>query len=207
MALFVLLPSAHIGIVSFLAVYSIALLLGVIGHTPGGLGVFEAVIIFALGGAAPPSAVVAALLAYRAIYFLLPLLLSGALLAAFEVGSIAARHAPPGPAAASPNVASLVPMFLGVITFVIGVMLLVSGATPAFGKRLALLQMALPLWVVEGSQLVGSVTGRDAAVRRARPVTPSGRRMVAGRGHRRRQSGAVAGEGSGVHRSRRARPS
>ena len=66
---------------------------------------------------------------------------------------------PWGYTAASPLVASLAPRFLGVITFAIGVMLLVSGATPAFGKRLALLQLALPLWVVEGSQLVGSVLG------------------------------------------------
>lgn len=159
LALYVLLPSAHIGLVAFLAVYAIALLLGVIGHTPGGIGVFEAVVIFALGHDAPPAAVVAALLAYRAIYFLLPLLLAGALLAAFEVSSIARRLAPAGLVAASPRVASLAPMFLGAITSAIGAWLLVSGATPAFGKRLALLEMALPLWVVEGSQLVGSVLG------------------------------------------------
>lgn len=159
LALFALLPSAHIGALSFLAIYTIALLLGVIGHTPGGIGVFEAAIIFALGGSAPPAAVVAALLAYRAIYFLLPLLLSGALLATFEVGMVARRLAPRALAAASPRTASLAPMFLGAITFTIGVILLVSGATPAFGKRLALLEMALPLWVVEGSQLVGSVLG------------------------------------------------
>ncbi len=159
LSLYVLLPSVHIDAVTFLAIYTIALLLGVIGHTPGGIGVFEAVVVFALGHAAPPAAVVAALLAYRAIYFLLPLLLAGALLAAFEVRSIARRLAPPGLAAASPRVASLAPMFLGAITFAIGAWLLVSGATPAFGKRLALLEMALPLWVVEGSQLAVSVLG------------------------------------------------
>ena len=159
LALFALLPAAHIGLVSFLAVYTIALLLGVIGHTPGGLGVFEASVLFALNGKAPPAAVFAGLLAYRAIYFLLPLLLSAALLAAFEVRSVAKRLMPRGLTAASPQIASLAPRFLGVITFAIGVMLLVSGATPAFGKRLAILQLALPLWVVEGSQLVGSVLG------------------------------------------------
>jgi phosphatidylglycerol lysyltransferase len=159
LSLYVLLPSVHIDAVTFLAIYTIALLLGVIGHTPGGIGVFEAVVIFALGRSAPPAAVVAALLAYRAIYFLMPLLLAGALLAAFEVRSIARRLAPPGLAAASPRVTSLAPMFLGAITFAIGAWLLVSGATPAFGKRLALLEMALPLWVVEGSQLVVSVLG------------------------------------------------
>jgi phosphatidylglycerol lysyltransferase len=159
LALYALLPAAHIDLASFLAVYTIALLLGVIGHTPGGLGVFEAAMLFALDGSAPPAAVVAALLAYRAIYFLLPLLLSATLLAAFEVRGVASRLAPRGLISAGPQMASLVPMFLGAITFAIGVMLLISGATPAFGKRLALLQMALPLWVVEGSQLVGSVLG------------------------------------------------
>ena len=160
LALLALIPGAHINAIDFLAVYTIALLLGVVGHTPGGLGVFEAVIIFALGGSKmPPAALVAALLAYRAIYFVLPLLLSGALLAVFEVRGVAKRFAPGPLAAAAPQIASLAPTFLGVITFVIGAMLLVSGATPAFGKRLALLQMALPLWVVEGSQLVGSVLG------------------------------------------------
>ena len=89
LALYALFPAAHIGLVSFLTIYTIALLIGVIGHTPGGLGVFEAAILFALGGKAPHASVFAALLAYRAIYFLLPLLLSGALLAAFEVRTVA----------------------------------------------------------------------------------------------------------------------
>lgn len=159
LALFVLLPSAQVGVVPFLAVYTVALLLGVIAHTPGGLGVFEAAILFALGGTATPAGVVAALLAYRAIYFLLPLLLSGTLLATFEVRGIAAYVAPGSLTATASRVSSLVPIFLGVITFAIGVMLLVSGATPAFGRRLAVLQTILPLWIVESAQLAGSVLG------------------------------------------------
>ncbi len=159
LALFVLLPPIHTGFIAFLAVYTIALSLGVIGHTPGGLGVFETAMVFALGGTVSPEAAVAALLAYRAIYFILPLLLSGALLAAFEVRAIAIRLAPRGFVVPSPRVAQLVPMFLGVISFAIGVMLLVSGATPAFGYRLAILATTLPLWVVEGSHFLGSVLG------------------------------------------------
>jgi hypothetical protein len=53
---------------TYLAVYSAALLLGVIGHTPGGLGVFEATLLFVLGTAVHPNQAVAALLAYRAVY-------------------------------------------------------------------------------------------------------------------------------------------
>ena len=159
LALFVLLPTTHTGFLAFLAVYAIALSLGVIGHTPGGLGVFETAMVFTLGGTEPPAAMVAALLGYRAIYFILPLLLSGALLAALEVRAIAIRLAPRGSIALSAHVAPLAPMFLGVISFATGVMLLISGATPAFSGRLAILATHVPLWVVEGSQVLGSMLG------------------------------------------------
>jgi uncharacterized membrane protein YbhN (UPF0104 family) len=43
---------------------------------PGGLGIIEAVVVWALGPGAGTSAVVGAVLAYRAIYFVLPLVLA-----------------------------------------------------------------------------------------------------------------------------------
>ncbi|HXC88992.1 MAG TPA: hypothetical protein VNV18_02405 [Stellaceae bacterium] len=82
--LWVLLPPTDIGFVAFVAVFAAAVGLGVLSHIPGGLGVFEVAILYAVGGSAPVSAVAAALLAYRAIYFVLPLSLSAILLAGFE---------------------------------------------------------------------------------------------------------------------------
>jgi phosphatidylglycerol lysyltransferase len=158
LCLWVLLPHGAVGFASFMAVYTAALLLGVIGHTPGGIGVFEAVIVFVLGHDVPPSTVVAAVLMYRAIYFVLPLLLATALLAGFETRGAAARLAPKA-AEALARGPQLAPMFLAVVTFAIGMMLVLSGATPAFGKRLVLLATVVPLWVLEGSNLVGSLTG------------------------------------------------
>ena len=157
LVLWALLPAAHVGFAAFIALYTVAMLLGVIAHTPGGIGVFEAAMLYALGGTVPASAAVAALLAYRAIYFGLPLLLSAGLLAAFETRTAARwlRRAR-APAAGRERLA---PIFLGVITFAIGVMLVVSGATPAFNQRLELLHDVLPLWVLEGSHLLGSVLG------------------------------------------------
>ena len=47
--LFVLLPGGHgISFETFLAVYVLAVMLGVASHSPGGLGVFEATILLAL---------------------------------------------------------------------------------------------------------------------------------------------------------------
>ena len=157
LVLWVLLPAAHVGFTAFIALYTAALLLGVIAHTPGGIGVFEAAMLYALGGSVPASAAVAALLAYRAIYFGLPLLLSAGLLGAFETRA-AARWLQRSRLPAA-GMERLAPTFLGVITFVIGMVLVLSGATPAFNHRLALLHDVLPLWVLEGSNLLGSVLG------------------------------------------------
>ena len=154
-ALWVLLPGGRIDFTTFSAVFSVAIALGVISHVPGGLGVFEAVVVFALGRHVPPSLVAAALLAYRGIYFLLPLLLAAAILAAFELRRVAT-----GTGGRILHVAgSMTPTFLGVVTFVIGVMLLVSGATPTFHSRLSILQGMVPLWAVESSNLLASLTG------------------------------------------------
>jgi uncharacterized membrane protein YbhN (UPF0104 family) len=49
---------------------------GVITHIPAGLGVLEAVFITLLGGALPRGEVLGALLAYRALYYLVPLLVA-----------------------------------------------------------------------------------------------------------------------------------
>ncbi|PXW22463.1 bifunctional lysylphosphatidylglycerol flippase/synthetase MprF [Paraburkholderia caballeronis] len=159
LALWAVLPHAQVGFLDFLTVYSAAMLLGLIGHTPGGIGVFEAAMVFALGGSVPTPHVLAALLAYRAIYFGAPLALSAALLAGFEgralktpLGAALARRGADG-------VSQLAPLFLAIVTFVTGSMLVISGATPAFARRIALLQTFLPLWVLESSQLLGSLFG------------------------------------------------
>lgn len=63
-------------------------------HIPAGVGVLEAVFAAALGDMAPQAQVLAALLAYRACYYLLPLLAASALYAAFEWRQ---RHGAAGP--------------------------------------------------------------------------------------------------------------
>jgi phosphatidylglycerol lysyltransferase len=82
--LWVLLPPIGIGFIPFAAIFAAAIGLGMLSYVPGGLGVFEIAILYAIGGTAPVSAVAAALVAYRAIYCLLPLFLGSVLLAGFE---------------------------------------------------------------------------------------------------------------------------
>ncbi|WP_144112306.1 bifunctional lysylphosphatidylglycerol flippase/synthetase MprF [Paraburkholderia sp. BCC1886] len=155
LALWVLLPHAHVSFITFITVYAAAMLLGMIGHTPGGVGVFEAAMVFTLNGSVPTQLMVAALLAYRAIYFGAPLIVSAALLAGFEGRALKSRM----PLRHAAGVTRLAPLFLSLVTFVIGGMLVISSATPAFSQRIQILRDMLPLWVLESSQMLCSVLG------------------------------------------------
>jgi glycosyltransferase 2 family protein len=56
-----------------LAVFLVSAVAGVIAHIPAGLGVIELVFITLLGHRVPHSELIAGLLAYRAVYYLVPL--------------------------------------------------------------------------------------------------------------------------------------
>jgi phosphatidylglycerol lysyltransferase len=154
-ALWAFLPVTQADFISFMAVYSASLLLGIVGHTPGGVGIFESVMVFALRGDITTPSLVAALLAYRAVYFGLPLVLSAGVLAAYEGRALRARL----PLGRVARIGRIAPLFLCLITFVAGSMLIVSSATPALAHRLAQLRQLVPLWALESSQLVSGVVG------------------------------------------------
>jgi phosphatidylglycerol lysyltransferase len=159
MALWSLLPADAIDFFTFGAIFSVANALGVLSRIPGGLGIFEAVVLFASQGHLAPNHTAAALVAYRGVYFLLPLLFASACLAGFELRRLAGRPASTIGQRMRVAVNLLAPSFLSVVTFSIGTMLIVSGATPAVHWRLAVLQGLLPLWAVEISHLLATLAG------------------------------------------------
>lgn len=67
-----------------LAALLLAAIAGVITHVPAGLGVMEAVFLTILKGQVAEAPLLAALLAYRAVYYLLPLLLAGVVYVSME---------------------------------------------------------------------------------------------------------------------------
>jgi phosphatidylglycerol lysyltransferase len=157
--LFVALPAgSDLSYPGFLGLFLLAQLLGLLSQSPGGLGVFDAAMVLLLAPALPAAEVLGALLVYRTLYYLLPLTLAALLLAMFEVyqrrqqlgdlvGAVG-RWAP-----------AVVPRVMSVLVFLGGTVLLISGATPAVGSRLAWLNDLLPLPLIEISHFLGSVAG------------------------------------------------
>lgn len=154
----VLPPSAHVSYPGALAIYILAQAAGLVTNIPGGLGVFEAVVLVLLEDRAPPDAILGSLLAYRGIYYLLPLASASVLLALHEarqrredvrrVARVVGRWAP-----------VVAPQLLAFTTFLAGVILLFSGATPAVHSRLRFLNDFLPLEVIEASHFLASIAG------------------------------------------------
>jgi uncharacterized membrane protein YbhN (UPF0104 family) len=81
----VLLAPPGVGLAQFIAVFRVAQVAGVVSQVPGGLGVFETVVLLFLGPAYDPAAIIGALLVYRVIYYFLPLGGAAALLLGHKV--------------------------------------------------------------------------------------------------------------------------
>jgi len=158
--LFTLLPAQqhHVPFGAFLGAFLLAQVVGLLSHVPGGLGVFETIIIVLLKEEVPQAGLVGALLAYRVVYYLVPLAAALVLLAAHEVAR--ARHGIARAASLAGRwVPGVVPSILAITTFVSGLILLLSGATPSVRSRLHILADFLPLAVIEFSHFVGSIAG------------------------------------------------
>jgi phosphatidylglycerol lysyltransferase len=156
--LYILLPaSVDINYPHFLSIYLLAIVAVLLSHVPGGLGVFELVILLILSPT-DPTRVIGSLLVYRAVYYLLPLALAAAILAMNELllrKVEVKRLLEPAVRLSS----WLAPWILSLLIFLAGTLLLFSGATPAAHHRLGWLRQLLPLPVVEMSHFLGSIVG------------------------------------------------
>ena len=157
--LYALLPNmAALSFPGFLGIFLLAQTGGLISQVPGGLGVFEAIVVLFLSPTLPASEVLAVLLAYRSIYYLTPLFLAALLLAGQEL--LQRKEGFKKFAVILAQVTSgLVPPVFAFTIFVGGAILLFSGAIPAVDARLAWLENFLPLPVLELSHFFASLAG------------------------------------------------
>ena len=158
LVLHALLPAGLVSLPELVALFIAAQLVGLVSQVPGGVGVFESVVLKALSGTIPAADLLGRLVVYRACYYLIPFLLSVVMLAGTELARRRewVARAVKGAGGAF---ASVVPMAAALGAFIGGAVLLFSGATPAVGVRLQALERFFPIGLVEASHLLGSVAG------------------------------------------------
>ena len=157
-ALYLVLPDGiGLSFAGFVGVYVVAMTIGVLSHSPGGLGVFEAVMLLALPGT-DQGAILGALLVYRCLYYLLPLAVAAILLSWNEYRL---RRDSLGPAVRAVRrlAHAVAPPVLGAAVFAGGAILLFSAATPVLHERMVPLWHLLPEPFIEASHLLSSVVG------------------------------------------------
>ncbi len=156
--IYVLLPDyPGQSFIAFLGVFVLALMAGSMSNVPGGIGVFETVLLLGLPEV-PPAALIGSVLLFRCIYYLAPLSLAAIVFASYEAILQRARflklHG-----ITTDWLAEIGPQVMGIIVLSGGVMLLFSGTIPAAPAYHELLRSALPLAVVETSHLLASASG------------------------------------------------
>ena len=161
--LYVLLPTSDLAFATFLGSYLIAVLLGMVSHVPGGVGVFEGLMVLLLKPYLASGDLLPALVVYRTIYYLLPFMLA---LVALVVDEARQRrtHVVRAGAWLGTVTEQIAPRALAAFAFFSGSVLLWSGATPASPGRLDLIDRVIPLSVLEVSHFIGSVAGAGLIV-------------------------------------------
>lgn len=149
-------PALSTSFLHYFAAWLLAIWLSLISHVPGGAGVFELTLLWFLKPT-DTDLTLAALLIFRVIYYLIPLLIASCLMLSREW---AENRAAIGKAMTQiGRFASIVPTVVALLVFVAGLVLLLSGATPSGPGRMSWLMKIAPLPVVELSHFAGSLVG------------------------------------------------
>lgn len=150
--LYCLLPaSVSIPFGTFLTVYLLALAAGVLSHVPGGLGVFEVVLLAAFKEQLDQPGLLAALLLYRLIYVVMPLVIACLVLLVIEARNFASHQTNKLSTNAAPQIALLV--------LISGIYLVFSGIVPERVSYLRELSNIFPNIMINSAHLIASLIG------------------------------------------------
>jgi phosphatidylglycerol lysyltransferase len=157
-ALYVLLPDdSGLSFVAFAGLYMVAIVVGALSTVPGGLGVFESVLLVLVPGL-PADQLLGVLVAYRLVYYVLPFLIALLILAGHETWQ-QRRRVRTAWRWTRKSLDFVVPQAMALLVFLAGLVLLISGATPGIVSRIGALQARIGLSVLEISHLAGSAIG------------------------------------------------
>lgn len=155
--LYVLLPpDAHVSFLQFLPTYLMAMVAVVLTHVPGGAGVLEVVILHLT--TASRQDVLAALLCFRVIYYLLPLLLAAVIFALYEIRLQTSQNS-----GALHNAGrwmrAFAPTIMSFAVFAAGMLLCFSVVLPSTPEHLLHMQDIIPAWISATASVLTGVTG------------------------------------------------
>jgi len=167
LTLYILLPASDLGFLTFVAIFAAAMMAGILSHVPGGVGVFETVVLASLPASIPVEKAAAALLLFRVTYFLVPFLLAMITLAIFEAlvvlrGIVPKSNGSKTLLAILPALKSagpIIPLASAAMVFGSGLLMSFSALLPPLSKASEAAETLFPLAFIEGGALLSSLLG------------------------------------------------
>ncbi|HMO12725.1 MAG TPA: bifunctional lysylphosphatidylglycerol flippase/synthetase MprF [Pirellulaceae bacterium] len=149
-------PTVDVSFFHFVTIFLMAQVAVFVTQVPGGIGVLELSIIALLGKS--EADVFGALLAYRMIFFLTPMLIGLVMLIAHEITANRSKILPALEIATkwTPDIA---PRLLAFLAFSSGVVLCFSAATPTTLDRMEWLSSRLPMPLIDFSYILFGIAG------------------------------------------------
>jgi len=159
LVLYFLLPeSVQLSYTEFIPFFLLAQISGLISHVPGGIGVFETVIMLLLSGHGGTPEIFSSLILYRFVYYLCPFAVGLVLFMAAEL-SATMGHAKKAASFVVKWIPLVFPGVLAILIFTGGAVLLLSAAMPNVGERMKWLNYIFPIHVIEVSHFFAAITG------------------------------------------------
>lgn len=155
--LYVLLPeNSGISFIQFLPTYLMAMVAVVLTHVPGGAGVLEIVVLHLTNAA--PQGILAALLCFRVIYYLIPLIFAAIIYVIYEVN----RQSQENVRLLNKLIRYIrihIPIIDASLVFIIGIIICFIVMLPVHQYKMYLLGILLPKVLIEVSSIIASISG------------------------------------------------
>ncbi|MCM2314465.1 MAG: bifunctional lysylphosphatidylglycerol flippase/synthetase MprF [Thermoanaerobaculia bacterium] len=150
--------STDVSLAFFGVCFLVANATGLLSGVPGGIGIFETVMVVAMEGHIAAPSVLGALVIFRTVYYVAPLVGAALLLAWHEYRRQEQKIAQ-GLDTLDRIAPALVPAAFSIVTFAAGTILLIGGATPTPHRELAWLASTVGVPVVQFAHFVTSLVG------------------------------------------------
>lgn len=163
--LWILLPAGKPDFAMFVAEFAAATMVGVISHVPGGVGVFETIMITTLSPQVPVSDAAAALLLFRLIYYILPFMLGFLIVTLNEMRTVSGfgshlwGRLPSPLQSAVTTLHGLAPGLVAVVAFGFGTYLLLVTMIPAVRSEAIEESGLIKSLLLEGGTLASAIAG------------------------------------------------
>lgn len=155
---FLLSQSGEVSFPYVIAMFLVAQTIAYITTIPGGLGVFEAIMLFALAPHLALGDIVVALVMFRIVYYLTPFLV-GLIILSYSEFNARREILVNLQKKTYLTFSAFTPQIFAVLTFFAGVVLLFSEALPAQMEGMRVISKIVPLSLIESSSLLSSMIG------------------------------------------------